>query len=64
MHTISNDLYQKALDLGLDPRTPYKKITPAINTDFYKSKSFKDLHEPLRILTVGRLTWKKGYEYA
>ena len=64
VHTISDDLYQKALGLGLDSKTPYQKITPAINTDFFRSKSFKDLHEPLRILTVGRLTWKKGYEYA
>jgi len=64
VHTISDDLYKQAIDLGLPPKIPYKKITPAINTEFFQSNSFKDLHEPLRILTVGRLTWKKGYEYA
>ena len=64
VHTISEDLYKQAIDLGLPPKIPYKKITPAINTEFFQSNSFKDLHEPLRILTVGRLTWKKGYEYA
>jgi len=64
VHTISDDLYQKAVDLGLDPIIPYEKITPAINIDFFKSNIDKDLHNPLRILTVGRLTWKKGYEYA
>ena len=64
VHTISDDLYQKAVDLGLDPKIPYEKITPAINLDFFKSNIDKDLHNPLRILTVGRLTWKKGYEYA
>jgi len=64
VHTISDDLYHKAINLGLDPKIPYKKITPAINTEFFKSNNDKKLHNPLRILTVGRLTWKKGYEYA
>ena len=64
VHTISDDLYQKAVDLGLDSKIPYKKITPAINIEFFKSNTDKDLHDPLRILTVGRLTWKKGCEYA
>ena len=64
VHTISDDLYQKAVDLGLDSKIPYEKITPAINIEFFNSNIDKDLHNPLRILTVGRLTWKKGYEYA
>jgi len=64
VHTISDDLYKQAIDLGLDPKTPYEKITPAINTEFFKSNVQENLHNPLRILTVGRLTWKKGYEYA
>jgi colanic acid/amylovoran biosynthesis glycosyltransferase len=64
VHTISDDLYNKALQLGLKPKTPFEKITPAININIFKTDSFNDLHEPLRILTVGRLHWKKGYEYA
>ena len=64
VHTISDDLYKQAIDLGLDPKTPYEKITPAINTEFFKSNVQENLHNPLRILTVGRLTWIKGYEYA
>lgn len=63
VHAISDDLYQKAIDLGLDSITPYKKITPAINTEFFNSNVQANLHNPLRILTVGRLTWIKGYEY-
>ena len=63
VHTISDDLYKQAIDLGLPPKIPYKKITPAINTEFFISDSFKNIHKPLRILTVGRLHWKKGYEY-
>ena len=64
VHTISDDLYKQAIDLGLPPKIPYKKITPAINTEFFKANVQENLHNPLRILTVGRLTWKKGYEYA
>ena len=37
IHTISDDLYQNAIELGLDPKTPFNKITPAINTDFFQS---------------------------
>jgi len=64
VHTISDDLYQKAVDLGLDSKTPYKKINPAIDVELFKSNLDRNLHDPLRILTVGRLHWKKGYEYA
>ncbi|MBC8196781.1 MAG: glycosyltransferase [Candidatus Marinimicrobia bacterium] len=63
VHTISDDLYQRALNLGLNSKTPFEKITPAINTEFFNSIIQEDLHNPLRILTVGRLAWKKGFEY-
>ena len=55
VHTIFDNLYQKALDLGLDPNTSYQKITPAINREFFKSGPLNNLYDPLRILTVGRL---------
>ena len=35
VHTISDDLYQRALELGLDPHIPSEKITPAINPIFF-----------------------------
>ena len=63
VHTISDDLYQQALNLGLNPKTPFEKITPAIDTDFFFTNEKTGLHDPLRILSVGRLTWKKGFEY-
>jgi colanic acid/amylovoran biosynthesis glycosyltransferase len=64
VHAISNDLYQEAKALGLSPNVQFQKITPAINVDYFKTTLNKDvLHNPLRILTVGRLTWKKGIEY-
>ena len=64
VHTISDDLYNRAIHLGLNPSTPYKKINPAINLDHFTSSTISDLHKPIRILTVGRLTWVKGYIYA
>jgi len=64
IHTISDDLYKKAINLGLDPKIAFKKISPAIDTKYFESNVDRNLHDPLRILSVGRLTWKKGYEYA
>lgn len=63
VHTISDDLYQQALNLGLNPKTPFEKITPAIDTDLFFISEKTGLHDPLRILSIGRLTWKKGIEY-
>ena len=65
IHTISNDLYLQSLELGLNPLIDYQKITPAINTSLFKSSKSNDIiSKPLKILTVGRLHWKKGYDYA
>ena len=64
VHTISDDLYQQALNLGLNPKTPFEKITPAIDTDLFFISEKTGLHDPLRILSIGRLTWKKGFEYS
>ena len=65
LHTISDDLYVEGRKLGLKKETDVMKITPAINTKFFKAQySSNKINNPLRILTVGRLTWKKGYDYA
>ena len=63
IHTISDDLYKKALLLGLKSGTPFEKISPSINTVIFTSNKTNALHDPLRILTVGRLNWVKGYDY-
>mgnify|MGYP001080904328 CR=1 FL=1 len=60
-HTISNDLLQRAYELGLDNKTPVAKITPAIDTNIFKpffNKNFAN--ETKQFLTVTRLHWKKG----
>ncbi|CAN5522026.1 hypothetical protein BH23BAC1_BH23BAC1_15620 [soil metagenome] len=65
IHTISDDLYREALKLGLSELIPVQKITPAINVEkFLNGKKFDGFQSPLKIITVGRLNWKKGLEYA
>ncbi|MFZ1321215.1 MAG: glycosyltransferase [Ignavibacteria bacterium] len=64
VHTISSYLRDKAVALGLPEKTPYMKITPAI--DFKKISQNKirtDISVP-KILTIGRLNWIKNYETA
>ena len=66
LHTISDDLLRLAINDGLKESTTVKKIPPAINTKKFpvkNSASFFDKKE-IKIVTVGRLAWKKGYEYA
>ena len=40
-----------------------QKISPAIDLTLFKSDAFIKFHNPIRILSIGRLTWVKGYEY-
>ena len=64
VHVISSDLYDLALKDGLSRTTPVKKITPAIDIKKFQFVE-KDINKnPFKLLSVGRLTWKKGYEYA
>lgn len=64
VHSISRDLYNEALILGLDEKTEYEIIPPAIDTSKFIPKSNYEFGEAVRIVSIGRLTWKKGYEYA
>ena len=60
VHTISNDLLNIAYNLGLAKNMNVKKITPAIDIEFFKNEDIKLNQNKLQILTVGRLHWKKG----
>lgn len=65
VHTISDDLYQIAITLGLPTNIPVEKITPAIEVKNFLNQSKRNkLHQPLQILSVARLHWKKGFEYS
>ncbi len=68
VHTISDDLFQIACGLGLSSKVAFKKITPAINIrQFERTSTNHQLlttkEQPLNLLTVARLHWKKGLEY-
>ncbi len=65
VHTISNDLLQLAYAQGLSQQKEVFRITPAIDVEvFYCKGRTGQLPPKIRILSVGRLHWKKGYEYA
>jgi colanic acid/amylovoran biosynthesis glycosyltransferase len=65
LHTISDDLLEKAKTAGMPQATPVVKITPALDVSFFDPKPNPGvLANPVKFLTVGRLHWKKGYEQA
>jgi colanic acid/amylovoran biosynthesis glycosyltransferase len=69
-HVLSDHLRQRAINRGCSTKIPFAKIPPAV--DFTKFSSPKLISaeplgssdNPLKILSVGRLEWKKGYELA
>ena len=64
VHTISNDLLQRAYKLGLPSDTPHMTIPPAIDAGKFDGNECNPLGGELQILTVARLTWIKGLSYA
>ncbi len=65
VHSISDYLYTKALGMGMSPEIPHMKITPAVDIRSFHLKDTPGfIHNPVRILTVGRLNWIKDYETA
>lgn len=64
-HTISKDLHHKALALGLPRSIPVVKIPPAIDVRKFLFPDRQPINNTeLKILTIGRLEWKKGLEVA
>ena len=70
LHVLGHDLWQRTLRRGCPPDKLHMLIPPAIDVDFFNiSQSERPLvlinpDRPLRILSVGRLEWVKGYEYS
>ncbi len=66
LHTISDDLLVVAKENGLPDSVIVQKITPAIDVAKFAKREDKDLgkRERVKLLTVARLHWKKGLEYA
>jgi len=65
VHSISKYLLEKAIAMGLSPKTPSQLITPAVQMERLPTELTKDgVGEPLQIVTVARLAWIKGIESA
>lgn len=62
-HFLGNDLKQRAIKRGYQIGKVEALIPPAIDTDFFKPSSVKKNSNEFVVLSVGRLVWKKGYEY-
>lgn len=65
LHYISEALYHKALADGLPATTSAMKIEPAVDaTMFDRFPAPPPANDGItRFLTIGRLTWKKGYPH-
>lgn len=66
LHLLGEKLWEWALRRGCPPDMPHVLIPPAIDTAFFTpgaGREERPAGAPLRILSVGRLDWKKGYEY-
>jgi len=70
LHLLGEDLWQRAQDRGCPPEKMHSLIPPAIDVTKFdagerqSTREVGTIERPLRIASVGRLEWKKGYEYA
>lgn len=61
-HFLGNDLKNRAVKRGYSEGKTEVLIPPAIDTDFFAPAN-TEKEKIFTIVSVGRLTWKKGYEY-
>jgi colanic acid/amylovoran biosynthesis glycosyltransferase len=65
IHFLSHDLRNRGLARGYQPDGRDLVVIPGIDlAAFAPHERTRDPNEPLRILSVGRLHWKKGYDVA
>jgi len=66
VHFLGKDLLRRAVQRGFpQAKIFYRLIPPALDLEkFPPPDKTRRSTGPLRILSVGRLEWKKGYEYA
>jgi glycosyltransferase involved in cell wall biosynthesis len=69
LHLVSENLWQRAQERGCPPDRPHTIITDAVDLSQLQApkRRLEDVgtaERPLRLLSVGRLHWKKGHEYA
>jgi len=70
LHFLGDDLLKLARTRGYNGPDKHVLIPPSIDHRFFEPGQLRDgavcgtPDRPLRILSVGRLAWKKGYEFA
>ena len=69
IHVLGEDLWRRAVHRGAPPDTAHTAIPPAIDASGIapvpaRPGPLGGDGSPLRVLSVGRLHWKKGYDYA
>lgn len=63
VHVLGEDLWRRALARGCPPDMPHTVIPPAVDVEFFRPAGNARGEGRLRLLSVGRLEWKKGYDY-
>ena len=64
LHFVSHHICDKAIGMGVDPEK-CQVIYRSVDLNFFKPTIDYNLkNKPIQILTVGRLTWQKGYSNA
>jgi colanic acid/amylovoran biosynthesis glycosyltransferase len=71
LHFLGADLERRARSRGCPDTLTRVTIPPAVSTDLFRPEPREESgsvggagERPLRVLSVGRLHWKKGYEFA
>jgi colanic acid/amylovoran biosynthesis glycosyltransferase len=69
LHFLGDDLLERARVRGMHSKAPTVKIPPAVDGELFRPQTRDSARagsatRPLRVLSVGRLHWKKGYEFA
>lgn len=62
-HFLGNDLKNRSLKRGYKEDKKEVLIPPGVDTNVFKPSDNRKQNELFRIVSVGRLAWKKGYEY-
>ena len=63
IHVISNDIKALVYQYGFKGNAEIIKITPAIDTTFFKSEVGHNYNNKNNFVTIARLHWKKGLIY-
>lgn len=64
LHFLGSHLKQTAVKRGYGNNKIEAIISPAVDVAFFHNSEKKISSNELRIISVGRLTWRKGYDYA